>query len=117
MFEPGDGNERCPGEESCERFQSAAGANRKEKALNACTGCHLLPTKIQTVADESLTATASTIERLRQEQRAGRQIGMDEITALRWEGLIAWHELESQYERAQAAQISALLRALMTRGL
>jgi hypothetical protein len=41
----GNKSNRCPGEDSCDIFNSAGGDDRKAKADNACKRCPLLPTK------------------------------------------------------------------------
>lgn len=71
--------ERCPGEPSCQRFESAAGQTREEK-LHACTACPLLPTKPAQIGEDAAEIITRN-ERLARERDSGRAI-FDELSTL-----------------------------------
>jgi hypothetical protein len=115
--EGGDANEqRCPGEDACERFHFAAGSDQITKAVNACTGCPLLPTKIS--APGQIHAAAAewildTVERVRRERDSGAGIDLNAIGSLGWELVQLWDQIERRHERDRADETRDLMLMLL----
>jgi hypothetical protein len=101
----------CPGEDECERFQSAAGLDRATKAANACTGCALLPTKLSGAGDEWQLAA---IERVRRERDSGAALDLSAISPAIWELVQWWDQAAARAERHLRNETRELLAALMT---
>lgn len=94
------GIEFCPGEWSCERFESAA-----EPKEDACVTCPKKPTKpitISAVTSEDEKAAMALVDQaaeLRNEQRAGL-LDVSLLNPLEVELLKLWHRTEHELQRA-----------------
>ena len=92
------GQARCPGEQDCQIFESAA-----EPKDHACQGCPLLPTKpyaaSAAIADADGAALLDEVEQIAGEQRAGFAYTAAELPPLVYELLLRWHANIATYER------------------
>lgn len=98
---------RCPGESSCEMFQSEYGATREEKEIGACTGgdpekpsCHMFPTKYKPVNEEN--AELKEVERFIAKRRSGFNPDPLDLTNSEYEAVLYWDWLEWQYAAMQS---------------
>lgn len=103
--------QRCPGETECDRFRSAAGRGRVEKAANACTGCALLPTKLtaRDVGAAEAEWMLAAVSRVRRERDSGAGVDLTAITALVWELVQCWDQVDAHCERKLRLETRELL--------
>lgn len=106
--------ERCPGEESCQRFQVS-----EEPKTDACGTCELKATKpvkieaLTTLDREEVETTVDRIEELIDEQRAGFPLRLGDLTHLEFELLKIWHSAVAVFERRQRSEQTRLLAAFL----
>lgn len=126
-FGQGGAGERCPGEEDCQIFQSAAFVDdlgpdaQPIGKTHVCGGCDLRSTKPPklTQIDSGIDAAelaqiVEQIETLAAEAQAGFGYTLAELTPLEFELLIHWQACVRSIERSQQTQIAQMLGALFT---
>lgn len=103
----------CPGETNCDRFQSANGRSRTEKARNACTGCSLLPTKLDSAKrqHESLKRVVSEAMLIRAERLAGYPRDRNHIRSISFHALLLVERMIEAEKITQSARLTAILKA------
>jgi hypothetical protein len=108
-------NNRCPGETNCADFESAAGANREEKEIEACTACPKFPTKNRVIESAEIFAAVNRIVRLRNELRAGEPLDLHTISPLEREGVIRFLEIEAALEDEFKADFGEFIEFLQAK--
>lgn len=107
-------NKRCPGEMDCQRFQVS-----EEPKTDACGTCELKATKpvkieaLTTIDRAEIEIVVDEIADLAAQQQAGFPLVMGELTLLEFELLKIWHSTVAVYERAQRAEMNAMLGAFI----
>lgn len=106
--------ERCPGEEDCERFQIS-----EEPKTDACATCHLKETKpvkivaLTSMDQQEIEAHVDRVCDLAAQQGAGFPLRPVELSPLEFELLKLWHSTVAVYERAQRAELNAMMGAFI----
>lgn len=102
MREFKSGGEKCPGEDECPAFKKTKGTHA-DRVIEACTGknpdkpiCPMFVTKIQPFES---TRELENVERFISEKLAGFAPDENELTAVEYEGVIRWMDLDRQYDQ------------------
>lgn len=103
----------CPGEDSCDRFQSAKGKTRAAKERNACKGCELFDTKRDRFREsqKGLSELVSAAEYVQRRRDSGYPMPVHQVTDLMLETLLMLDECRDQEERILRLQTKSALIA------
>jgi len=91
----------CPGEENCQRFQSARGKGRIEKQRNACRPCELFDTKRERYrkSQKGLSDLVEYSQYARRRRESGYPMPLDQISDLMLETMLRIDEMHDHEER------------------
>lgn len=104
-----DQKNTCPGEKSCEIFQSAAGKSRAAKERNACRRCELFDTKTERYREsqKGLSELVNYSQYARRRRDSGYPMPLSQISDLMLETVLRldeYHEIQERRIRLDTKQ-------------